>query len=210
MKFRSPFTVLATAALAALAMATPASAATPNPGTITANNTTLIFTAGNGVDNDLSVGKILVSGQERIALSDQGALLTENLAHCVTTNNGHLVHCDLALVSSLKVELGGGADRMRGGVELSIPMIVDGGTGDDDISTGNGDDTIDSGSGNDTVLPNGGHDTVRLGLNADTADVRDGQADDVDCGARGLFEKPDEVRADAGDRMNRCEKVIVG
>ncbi|WP_327588048.1 hypothetical protein OHA25_14350 [Nonomuraea sp. NBC_00507] len=210
MKFRSPFVALATAALAALAMATPASAATPNPGVITADNTTLVFTAGSGVDNNLSIGTTLVNGQERIAFSDQAALLTESLAHCVTTNNGHLVHCDLALVSRLKVTLGGGADRMVGSVTLSIPMVVDGGIGDDTISTGRGNDTIDSGSGNDSVVPNGGRDTVLLGLNADTADVRDGQSDSVDCGARGVFERPDEIRADAGDTMYRCEKVIVG
>ncbi|MEV4577749.1 hypothetical protein AB0K16_31345 [Nonomuraea jabiensis] len=210
MKFRSLFVAVATAALAALATATPASAATPNPGAITADNTTLIFTAGSGVDNNLTVGKITINGQDRISINDQAALITENLPHCVSANNGHQVHCDLALVTRLDVTLGGGADQMTATSVLTVPMDVDAGTGDDGIMTAGGNDTVDTGSGNDWVNPGAGHDRVYLGLNADGADVRDGQADYVDCGVRGVFEKPDEVRADAGDTMYRCEKVIVG
>lgn len=76
--------------------------------------------------------------------------------------------------------------------------------GDDTVVTGPAADTALAGAGNDRVTSGAGADLISLGEGDDRAVVRDGEVDDVDCGAGA-----DIVVADAIDRLVRCEEVLL-
>ena len=96
---------------------------------------------------------------------------------------------DRADFSSIAVLLGAGDDHFtvatRGG-DITEPMFVDGGNGDDTITGGagndiiaggNGDDTIHGGAGSDVIFGGSGNDTVDGGRGTDTEIL--GRGDDV-------------------------------
>jgi hypothetical protein len=99
----------------------------------------------------------------------------------------------------------GGNDELGG---LDQDETIDGGAGNDRITGGFGNDTLTGGPGADTVF---GDDTgsycgiysCQLPFGNDTIDVRDGEADNVDCGVG-----TDKVVADAVDTIApNCEQV---
>jgi Ca2+-binding RTX toxin-like protein len=71
--------------------------------------------------------------------------------------------------------------------------VIRGGAGDDCLNGGRGNDRITGGAGNDRVTGGPGRDTLNL---------VDGRRDSADCGPGA-----DTVRADAGDKLKRCERV---
>ena len=109
-----------------------------------------------------------------------------------------------------EVEARGGDDRVVG---EDAAETIDGGTGDDYLEGGKGHDTLTGGPGKDTIY---GDDTD-ASCNADyvescvlygndTIQVRDGEADQVDCGAG-----TDKVVADGADVVSpNCETVERG
>ncbi len=99
----------------------------------------------------------------------------------------------------------GGNDELGG---LDEDETIDGGAGNDRITGGFGNDTLTGGPGTDTIF---GDDTgsycsiysCQLPFGNDTIDVRDGEADNVDCGVGA-----DKVVADALDAVApNCETV---
>ncbi len=100
----------------------------------------------------------------------------------------------------------GGNDTLRG---YAYDDTVDGGPGDDTLTGGFGNDTITGGPGKDSVYADVsssycGWIQCDLPHGNDTIDVRDGEADQVDCGVGN-----DTVTADALDTVGTdCETVI--
>src|SRR5258708_37038132 len=62
---------------------------------------------------------------------------------------------------------------------LGIPLVLDGGDGDDTILGSNGSDTILGGPGNDTIDGNQGNDLVFMGPGDDTFNWDPGDGSDV-------------------------------
>jgi Ca2+-binding RTX toxin-like protein len=82
----------------------------------------------------------------------------------------------------------GGADTIScsGGIAaLGVPLVLDGGDGDDTIVGSNGSDTILGGAGNDTVSGGQGNDLVLLGDDNDTFVWNPGDGSDVVEGQNG-------------------------
>jgi Ca2+-binding RTX toxin-like protein len=94
-----------------------------------------------------------------------------------------------------------GNDRLRGDDGNDR---LDGGPGSDVISGGSGSDRIDGGSGNDRIAGDSGPDRIAGGSGNDSISAIDRRRDTVDCGAG----RGDIVRADRGDRLTHCEKVV--
>lgn len=85
--------------------------------------------------------------------------------------------------TTVRVEAGGGNDRIIGPAGSTLALIVDGGSGSDTIEGGSGDDDLDGGGGNDEVRGGGGDDVVAGG---DGNDVLFGDAgNDVVLGGSG-------------------------
>jgi Ca2+-binding RTX toxin-like protein len=89
--------------------------------------------------------------------------------------NGETYAVRLAEGQELTVRTGGGNDVINVAPNVSVNLVVDGGVGDDTITTGAGDDRIDGGEGNDTVdagegrndvFGNSGNDVIRGGNGA--------------------------------------------
>jgi len=115
---------------------------------------------------------------------------------------------------------GSGDDRIS---VTSARSVIEGGEGNDEIAGHNDRDTLYGGAGNDTIAGRGGDDTIdggpgtdsifgdsdRLtgGDGNDTIRVRDGERDQVSCGAGA-----DIVTADPADVIEplMCERVDVG
>jgi Ca2+-binding RTX toxin-like protein len=80
-------------------------------------------------------------------------------------------------VFSIDVFLCEGKDKLKVSSDLHVPMVVDGGGGDDHIETGAKDDTIIDLDGNNTIVSNGGDDNITTGSGND--DITSGSGDDV-------------------------------
>lgn len=83
---------------------------------------------------------------------------------------------------------GAGPDRLRSGTGFQALL---GGAGADDLDAGDGDDQVEGGAGVDTLRGGAGDDLVQ---------ARDGEAEDVDCGAG-----EDLPELDGTDRAVGCE-----
>jgi Ca2+-binding RTX toxin-like protein len=121
----------------------------------------VVFTT-NGTDND-GTGSDDVQVRQR----DDGTL--------EVGVNGETYAVRLAEGQELTVRTGGGNDVINVAPNVSVNLVVDGGVGDDTITTGAGDDRIDAGEGNDTVdagegrndvFGNSGNDVIRGGNGA--------------------------------------------
>jgi hypothetical protein len=78
---------------------------------------------------------------------------------------------DVIGVTSLVVNGLGGPDTINGSnglATLNIPLVIDGGPGDDTIGGGDGDDMLIGGDDNDTIDGNRGNDTALMGEGDDT------------------------------------------
>ena len=88
---------------------------------------------------------------------------------------------------------GRGPDRLRGSAG---PNMLEGGEGGDDLDGGAGDDTLIETEGR--LMGGPGRDNLQSGFNS-LVDVRDGEADTVQCG---VLARP--LEADAVDRLAGC------
>jgi hypothetical protein len=102
----------------------------------------------------------------------------------------------------------GGNDRLVGDDDVET---IDGGAGDDYVEGGFNNDTLVGGPGKDTIFADEtgafcNYATYCLKpFGNDTIDVRDGEADTVDCGIG-----TDTVKADPIDVLSECESVDTG
>lgn len=91
------------------------------------------------------------------------------------------VTCSMPAGGSANVALGAGDDTLIWW-PTSIPVIVDGGPGDDEITGGSGDDVLHGGDGDDTITGYGGDDRVYGDAGEDDLDGSSGN-DTIDGGS---------------------------
>lgn len=155
------------------------------------------LTLGGGADDGRPGEGDDVHGIERVIVNEGGSL----------TGTDAPEHLEAyQVLSSVKISGGGGDDELIGSGGADT---VDGGAGNDFIDAGFGDDAITGGPGRDAIYADRrGGDCGPLWCTEpygnDTVDVRDGEADSVDCGFG-----QDTVYADAIDTVSpNCETVI--
>jgi hypothetical protein len=180
------FSVVSVAALAVGMGAMGTAGATPsyrsNPVSAAVANDTLTITGTNGPDN---ISIALANGDP-------------NTLNVDLDNNGTVdQHFDRNTFSAIAVFLQSGDDKFAvSGTSPDEALSVDGGSGDDTITTGSandfvdagsgrdtvntgaGDDVIDAGSGDDFVVGGIGHDTALLGSGSDTFVWNPGEGSD--------------------------------
>lgn len=97
--------------------------------------------------------------------------------------NGEEYDVSLAQGQELTLRVGAGDDVVEVAPNVRVNIVVEGGSGNDRITTGAGDDRIDGGAGDDTITSNGGRDDVFGNTGNDT--VAAGAGDDVVYGGDG-------------------------
>ena len=150
------------------AFAESASAA-PKAGSAFVANSTLIISGTNGPD---SVALRADPTTAQVIFADDPA-------------NVH--QFNLADFDAISISLGAGADQFteESGVLADKTLAIDGGNGDDTITTGDGNDVIFAGSGDDTVDAGRGNDTVFLGNGNDFFVWNPGEGSDAVDGGNG-------------------------
>jgi Ca2+-binding RTX toxin-like protein len=186
-----PFGLVALAALAVGLTATgPAlvapAGATPNAGSATIANNTLVITGSNGPDVVMLSAD---AAQAQVAFGNDPA---------------NTFHFNLADFDNISVSLGNGDDQFTEapGVLTDKPLTVDGGNGNDTIKTGDGNDTIFGGNGDDQVDAGRGNDTVSLGNGNDSFVWTPGEGSDTVDGGNGNSDVMQFVGADASETMS--------
>ena len=74
--------------------------------------------------------------------------------------NGERYELRMGRAQELTIRAGAGDDVIEVAPNVRVNIVVEGGDGDDTISTGAGDDRIDGGAGNDTIVSGAGRDDV--------------------------------------------------
>ena len=98
--------------------------------------------------------------------------------------NGETYDVDLEQRQELTLRVGAGDDLVEVAPNVRVNIVVEGGAGNDSITTGAGDDRIDGGAGNDTIASGAGRDDVFGNTGNDTVDA--GEGDDVVYGGDGI------------------------
>ena len=80
-----------------------------------------------------------------------------------------------------------------------------GSAGDDTLDGGAGSDSVDGGAGNDHLTGGSGADNIHGGTGNDSLRDRDGNVDQLNCGADLGGRDNDSVDADDNDRVSECE-----
>src|SRR5439155_7781462 len=112
------------------------------------------------------------------------------------------VTCPLA--PSVSIDLAGGDDRLTT-FNVSSPLLVAGGDGNDVLQGGNGNDVLAGGAGDDTLTGGAGVDEFFGESGNDTIEARDGVPERIACGAGN-----DQARNDFTDILAECERGIDG
>jgi Ca2+-binding RTX toxin-like protein len=153
------------------------------------------------------------TGNDRLCYSDRTAGVNVSLDG--VANDGQPGENDNVGGDIEEIDGTGSNDTLIGN---ELPNILNGGGGDDTIDGGGGNDTLYGSSGNDTVTGGAGQDTIygdsmlcggTCDVGDDTIYARDGEIDNVICGAG-----TDSVTADASDAVSRdpivgCENVYL-
>jgi hypothetical protein len=186
-----PLGLVAAAALAVgltttgAALAAPAGA-TPNAGSATIANNTLVITGSNGPD---TVTLSADATQAQVAFGNDPA---------------NAFHFNLTDFNAISVSLGNGDDQFTEvpTVLTDKPLTVDGGNGNDIIKTGDGNDTIFGGNGDDQVDAGRGNDTVSLGNGNDSFVWIPGEGSDTVDGGNGNSDVMQFVGANGNEKMS--------
>jgi hypothetical protein len=172
---------LITAVLLALAVALGAPAGAQATGVFTENGSTLLYTASAGDTDQIAGFETSTSIRfTRFGGADIGPGL--NCVYVDDTNN--TVDCLKQGITTVVLDLGDGDDVASISSNLSIPVVFNGGSGNDGLFGGGGIDFFDGGSGDDNVI------------------ARDGRAEQVNCGSGN-----DTAITDDGDSRSSCEEV---
>lgn len=107
---------------------------------------------GNGVD----IALFPTAGGDFISVNQSGNNLTINF-------NGVIITRDVAGVSRFAIAGGNGDDTILADASVTIPLLINGGSGNDSIVGGSGNDTIDGGGNNDTIDGGAGADLLEGG-----------------------------------------------
>jgi hypothetical protein len=175
----------------------------PGPGADTASggpgDDTLVWSNGDGsdkLDGDAGFDRVEVSGSatgETIAVTLDGNRRRVERA----APGGFVLDTDTEL---LAVRTLGGDDVLTN--PAGLPLVADGGSGNDNLAGGAGPDTLVGGSGNDTLDGGAGPDVLDGGTGDDTLRLRDAAADLGICGTEN-----DNAQVDANDALDGCEQV---
>lgn len=201
--------------VAALLVGAAAVPAVASAGTIAVEGEALVFRAAPGEANDLYVndegGEVVFSDAPAVTgpagLCGRGEYEPAGLLRCPAQPRG------------VRVELGDGDDHLRlgSGWTLGVPIVADGGPGNDELNGYAGPETFRGGDGNDTLKGNqgddhlfgdAGSDVIEGGDGAD--EVRGGDGDDT-VGGGGTADRADIVDGGAGrDTLDQYEWTAGG
>ena len=165
----------------AAALIAPATAAA---GTFSVQGQTIVYAGDDGVDGvDQIAGFDLGNGVIRFTRFG-GASLGAPDGTCSLSDDGQNVDCPKAGVNRVLLNLQGGDDVAAVSSNVTIPVIFDGGDGNDGLFGGGGTDTFDGGAGDDNIIS------------------RDNRGEDVDCGSG-----HDTAISDDADTRTSCEEI---
>jgi hypothetical protein len=165
-------------AIAAAASIAPATAAAD--GTFAVVDSSLVFTGDADVDQIAGIETATSIRFTRFG----GANLGGGGPTCRVDPDQQSVDCDKNGLSSVVLNLGSGNDVAAVSASVSVPVIFDGGAGNDGLFGGGGIDVFNGGSGSDNIIS------------------RDGRAELVECGAGN-----DTAISDDGDSRSSCEEI---
>jgi hypothetical protein len=160
-------------------------------GTVSKSGGVITYTAASGEANDLVVEVIGADYRFR----ERGAVPVT--AGTLCAGGGATATCPTAGSTEIDILLGDGNDNANVDSAVTIPNVIQGAAGIDDLSGGAGPDAIDGGPGTDQLDGNAGNDTVHGG---DGLDVLIGGT-----GANNLFgDGGDDISAagSAGDVLS--------
>jgi Ca2+-binding RTX toxin-like protein len=187
-----PFDPKLLVATALTACVLPIAAATA--GTLTQSGSSYSFTAAPGEKNTFVAEYHDGYG---FTFYDQTAPLSAPPG-CTTSDSGN-VTCPSDGITGISAQLGDGDDYFQGN-DLTIPLTVDGGSGDDTIKGGDAGDTLNGAEGNDWIRGADGPDRVTGGPGDDTIDIFGGGVDTLDCTGGGN----DRVQRGDLDQLENC------
>jgi RTX calcium-binding nonapeptide repeat (4 copies) len=133
--------------------------------------------------------------EDAIVVRDDGAAPTAGEGCVADPDDSSVVVCPASGVTAVAVEAGDGDDSVA--ADVTLPMTVRGGDGNDVLAGGLGADSLDGGRGGDRADGGAGADSILM---------RDRRADGVTCG-----NGRDRVRAEVLDALDvACERVDYG
>ena len=169
---------LAPACLATIVIAALAFAPSAGAGTVEMAGTTAVFTAALGELNDVDAE---LTDDGSLQLSDTNPVRVSGNPSCLAS--GSTIDCSLG-ATALRLELGDGDDRARVTGADTMPLTVDGGDGEDELTVTGEPVTLIGGSGDDLL------DATGLGLKFAGGPgndlIRNRAAASVDCTGGGL------------------------
>lgn len=151
--------------------------------------TTLVVQADPGEANRIDID--VAPGGNLIIMDDAGTVRALG-AGCTDPDEEGTATCARAGLTEVRIDAGDLDDTVSVG-EISLPVHVLGGDGNDTLTTGSGDDTLDGGPGNDTLDAGAGDDTLIGGDGDDT--LLGGSGNDRIDGSAGV----DQIDGDLGD-----------
>jgi uncharacterized delta-60 repeat protein len=114
-------------------------------------------------------------------------------ANVAVNVDGLVIYYDVDTTTRIEVLTSGGQDVVTTADNVLIPLLIDGGSGNDQLSGGGADDLIFAGPGNDTATGNSGNDIVIGGDGNDS--VQGGAGNNLVIGGKGA----DSVSGAAGN-----------
>lgn len=207
------------AALAALLLATAgASAATAAGPALSLHRGTLTYTAdpAAAVADVVRFESGFIGGDMVVDLHHDLPVTIAASADNACAPEGAVIRCATYAITAVAAVGGPGDDRLAidpdVGAGPRLPLLADGGPGDDELSGGSDRDVLDGGDGDDvlhggdladTLIGGAGLDALAGGEGDDLLRAEDGLAEGaIDCGA-GL----DRLVHDAGDATTGCETL---
>jgi Putative metal-binding motif len=149
-------------------------------GTFSVQGSTIVYTGEAGVDQ---IAGVDVGSRIRFTRFGNTPLGAPDET-CDLTDGGESVECPKAGVSRVLLNLDAGDDVAAVAANVTLPVIFEGGAGNDGLFGGGGLDTFDGGPDDDNVI------------------ARDGRAEQVDCG-----DGNDTAISDDADTRTSCEEI---
>ena len=154
-------------------------AASAQAGTFFGQGRTLIYQGDAGVDQISGVDMGLT-----IRFSRFGGVAVDGNVPCDIAPGGQSADCDKAAFDIVLLQLGDGDDVASIASNVTVPVIFQGGAGNDGLFGGGGQDQFFGGLGNDNII------------------ARDGRGEQVDCG-----DGFDTAISDDSDGRVSCEEI---